>query len=110
MRLQASAIQILQLYRTRGTLENSDVAKAIGKSTKICQTYTQRYEDAGLLVKVNPGQSPIQRRITAAGMDALDRVPHETKDKPGPVEYGASVVPAAILAQSRVFALAGVWA
>lgn len=109
MRLQASAIAILTLYRARGTLENTDVAQHIGKSTKIAQTYTQRYEDAGLLKRVNPGHSPILRRITQHGRDELDRALAQKEDRPGPRESGASVAPAALMAQRRVFPLAGVW-
>ena len=110
MRLQATAIQILTLYASRGAMENSEVGALIGKSTKIAQTYGQRYEDAGLLSRVNPGESPILRRITSHGVDSLDRAVNPPDDKPGPTKFGASVVPAALLAQSRVFALAGVWA
>jgi len=109
MRLQATAIQILTLYVSRGAMENSEVGALIGKSTKIAQTYGQRYEDAGLLSRVNPGHSPMLRQITSKGRDALDEAVNP-KARQRTVSHPASIVPAALMAQSRVFALAGVWA
>lgn len=108
MRLQATALQILALYEKRGTLDTADIAKATGRTGKDMQTYTQRYEDAGLLVRVYPGHTPIQRTLTCFGSDALAnaRKPPPRK-RAGPA---VTTVVAVAERQRRVFPLAAVWA